>query len=208
MKLSKFGALAKRGGYCCIVHGNKTTWMALKSALYKANGVPEMRGGEQAKAVLDMPQKSWDKIFFEEKDADGANILGIDMTENTSTEVEAEELPIQLCYKKGIILTALRCKDGELLFYDTSLTGPVSDIIRDSEYAQIVVRKDAGGRSIVVVKDGFEPLAAILPTKVLNRDFLNDISEMDSLCVAQYEKNCRPGAPEEDDEDGFYGVED
>lgn len=207
MKLSKFGALAKRGGYCCIVHEGKTTWMALKSALYKANGVPEIHGGEQAKAVLDMPQKSWDKIFFEEKDAEGAGIFGIDMTESMNSEIEAEELPIQLCYKKGIILTALRCKDGELLFYDDSLTGPVSDIMRDSEYAQVVVRKDVAGRSIVVVKDGFEPLAAILPTKVLNRDFLNDISEMDSLCVAQYEKNCRPEAPEEDDEDGFCGAE-
>lgn len=189
MKLSKFAALVKRKGRCRVIRQGDHTWLSLGCAIYKADGMPEIHGSTQAQTVLDLPDKAWKKIFYDEDTAESAgDICGIDMTENVREERQTEAHPMQLCYKKGIITTALRCDDGELVFYDASLIGPVADIVRDSDYAQIVARKNSAGITMIVVKNGFEPIAAIAPIKMLNKDFVADLADLDSLCVEQYEK--------------------
>ena len=189
MKLSKFAALVKREGRCRVIRQGDHTWLSLGCAIYKADGMPEIHGPTQAQTVLDLPDKAWKKIFYDEDTAESASdICGIDMTESVREERQTEAHPMQLCYKKGTITTALRCDGGELVFYDASLIGPVADIVRDSDYAQIVARKNSAGVTIIVVKNGFEPIAAIMPMKILDKEFMRDLADLDSLCVEQYEK--------------------
>lgn len=189
MKLSRFAALVKREGRCRVIRQGDHTWMSLGCAIYKADGMPEIHGPTQAQTVLDLSDKAWKKIFYDEDTAESASdICGIDMTESVREERQTEAHPMQLCYKKGTITTALRCDGGELVFYDASLIGPVADIVRDSDYAQIVARKNSAGVTIIVVKNGFEPIAAIMPMKILDKEFMRDLADLDSLCVEQYEK--------------------
>lgn len=117
-------------------------------------------------------------------------------------ELPAEELELQVNYK-GVQATALRCTNGELLFYDSRMAAPVSDVMRDSEYVQTVIRKRRSGQRVIVIKDGFEAIAAIMPMKVINSAFLKALSELDSACVEQYERESKAGlAAQEEQENG------
>lgn len=190
MKVSKYAALAKRSGYCkVILTETKETWLALRNAIYKAAELPEMHGPLQVRAVLDVPEKAWGNVFLKEESVGSTkDIFGINMSEDVAGELQTEELDIQVMYK-GELATGLRCEDGEIVFYDATLMAPVSDILKNSDYAQIVIRKDVNGRAVVVVKNGFEPVAAIMPLDLPNKDFLTKLAELDSLCIEQYERN-------------------
>ena len=151
MKLSKYVALAKRG-YCKVIHvQNSGIWLGLKRAIYRAVELPDIHGEGQARAVLDIPEKAWGNTFFEEENAEGEHdICGFDMT-GGAWELPAEELELQVNYK-GVQATALRCTNGELLFYDSRMAAPVSDVMRDSEYVQTVIRKRRSGQRVVVIR--------------------------------------------------------
>ena len=203
MKLSKYVALAKRESFCRVIHVKESgIWMGLRGAFYRATGLPDIHGEGQARAVLDIPEKAWGNTFFEEENAEGEHdICGFDMT-GSAWELPAEELELQVNYK-GVQATALRCTNGELLFYDSRMAAPVSDVMRDSEYVQTVIRKHRSGQRVVVIKDGFEAIAAIMPMKVINSAFLKALSELDSACVEQYERESKVGlATQEEQENG------
>ena len=56
---------------------------------------------------------------------------------------------------------------------------------------------------MIVIKDGFEAIAAIMPMKVINSAFLKALSELDSACVEQYERESKAGlATQEEQENG------
>lgn len=63
MKLSKYVALAKRESFCRVIHVKESgIWMGLRGAFYRATGLPDICGGDQAKAVLDIPDKAFEKM--------------------------------------------------------------------------------------------------------------------------------------------------
>lgn len=82
MKLSKYVALAKRESFCRVIHVKESgIWMGLRGAFYRATELPDICGTDQAKAVLDIPDKAFEKVFFEETEAESeSNIYGVDMT--------------------------------------------------------------------------------------------------------------------------------
>lgn len=93
--------------------------------------------------------------------------------------------------------TATESKRGEVAFVPhwatcpaykqfKSLTGPISQEIKDSEYIVYTVRKTTSGQRYVVVHDGFDVLAAIMPMQVVTQEFLADLSEFQALCTEQY----------------------
>ena len=60
MKLSKYVALAKRESFCRVIHVEGSgVWLGLRGAFYRATGLPDIRGEDQAKAVLDIPDKAF-----------------------------------------------------------------------------------------------------------------------------------------------------
>ena len=187
MKLSKYAALVKHTGYCSIIHTPGGEWLGTPFSVYKAVGLPDIHGDTQMCTVLDMKASAWSKIFFEEKTGGIREVLGADLTENIADEQPTDQLQMQVHYR-GATPTALRCTDGRIVFFDAGLLGPVSDVMKESEYAQIVVRRDKNGEPIIVVKDGFEILAGILPLKVINEAFLRDLADFQSACIEQYER--------------------
>ena len=140
MKLSKYVALAKRESFCRVIHVEESgVWLGLRGAFYRATELPDVRGGNQVKAVLDIPDKAWGKIFFEEDSVESeSNIYGVDMMPGASGEQPATELDMQIAFG-GISATALVCADGGLVFYDSSLTSPISDVMKESVQAALSV---------------------------------------------------------------------
>lgn len=203
MKLSKYVALAKRESFCRVIHVEESgVWLGLRGAFYRATELPDIHGGDQAKAVLDIPDKAFGKMFFEEAKAESeSNIYGVDMTPGAPNEQPATELDMQVEFR-GIGATALVCEDGELVFYNSALTAPISDVMKESDYIQTVIRTAANGTKVIVIKDGFEPLAAIMPIKMLGKQFMQALYELENLCAGQYEKesggNQEEGTPDAD----------
>lgn len=203
MKLSKYVALAKRESFCRVIHVEESgVWLGLRGAFYRATELPDVRGGNQVKAVLDIPDKAWGKIFFEEDSVESeSNIYGVDMMPGASGEQPATELDMQIAFG-GISATALVCADGGLVFYDSSLTSPISDVMKESDYIQTTIRTATNGIKVIVIKDGFEPLAAIVPVKMLSNQFMQALYEFENLCTGQYEKESGGNKP-----DGETGID-
>ena len=88
------------------------------------------------------------------------------------------------------------------MFYNSALTAPISDVMKESDYIQTVIRTAANGAKVIVIKDGFEPLAAIMPVKILGKQFMQALYELENLCAGQYEKESGGNKP-----DGETGID-
>ena len=135
MKLSKYAQIAKREGYCamCNVVGDGV-WLATRSAVYRASGLPLIESSEEMRAVLDLTEKDWKKIYYKEANECESldNVLGMYLRNYDKQEAYAKKLQMQAVYKSRLA-TGLLCSDGELVFYDESLLGPVANEIEDSD---------------------------------------------------------------------------
>lgn len=200
MKLSKFASLVKKYGECIAIHapGGKL-WLGTAGALYQADGLPEVEGDDQIRAVLDIPSKAWEKIYFEEKwEHNAENVLGLNLEDYMAGEQETERL--RVCAALGGVLYACRRgkKDREVLFYNEALLAPISDAIRESEYIAFTMRRDQNGRKYLAVHDGMHVLAIIMEEDVLTEDYLADLSDFNTMCVEQF---CAGRKQREEDEE-------
>lgn len=188
MKLSKYEKLVKNEGYCNVVHvAGSGIWLGTQSAIYRATELPDMEGEDQVRTVLDLTEKAWGKIYMKETDTESIrNVFGMNLSEFMDGERKTEKIKVVAAYR-GHWAAALRCEgDGEIIFYDESLTGHIAQEIKDSEYIVYTVRKTASGQHYVIVHDGFDVLAAIMPMQVVTQEFLADLSEFQALCTEQY----------------------
>lgn len=188
MKLSKYVKLVKSCGYCAVIHvAGSGIWLGTPNAVYRATELPEMEGEDQVRTVLDMTEKAWEKVYLKESWAESIrNIFGMNLAEFEEGEQKTERLKV-LAVHKGVWATGLRCaNDGEIIFYNEALTAPLSEEIKNSEYITYTVRKTSAGQRYVVVHNGFDVLAAIMPMQVVTQEFLADLAEFQALCTEQY----------------------
>lgn len=188
MKLSKYVKLVKNEGYCNVVHvAGSGIWLGTRSAIFRATELPDLEGEDQVRTVLDMTEKAWKKVYMKENYAESVkDIFGMNLAEFEEGEQKTEKIKVLAAYR-GYWVTALRCEgDGEIIFYNESLTGPIAQEIKDSEYIVYTVRKTTSGQRYVVVHDGFDVLAAIMPMQVVTQEFLADLAEFQALCTEQY----------------------
>lgn len=73
--------------------------------------------------------------------------------------------------------------DGELIFYREAMLSPLAEQIKESDYIRYTVRKMESGQRYLVVHDGFEVLAAIMPVRIVTEKYLADLSEFQALCT-------------------------
>lgn len=187
MKLSKYAQIAKREGCCtlCNVSGDGV-WLATRSAVYRASDLPLIESSEEMRAVLDLNEKDWKKIYYKTSDCESLdNVLGMYLRNYDEQEACAKKLQMQAVYK-GVLATGLLCSDGELVFYDEGLLAPVQKEIDDSEYVETVVRKHANGLRYVVIKNGFEVIAAVMPRNIVTQEYLEKLAEFEVRCTQQY----------------------
>lgn len=76
--------------------------------------------------------------------------------------------------------------DGELIFYREAMLSPLAEQIKESDYIRYTVRKMESGQRYLVVHDGFEVLAAIMPVRIVTEKYLADLSEFQALCTEQF----------------------
>ncbi len=187
MKLSKYAGIAKREGYSalCKVAGDGA-WLATRSAIYRASDLPMIESGEEMRAVLDLAEKDWKRIGWTSQDCGGlGNVMGMSLQNYDDKEVSAKKIQMQAVYR-GRLAAALLCSDGELVFYDEGLLAPVAKEIESGDYVEMVVRQYANGQRYVVVKNGFEVIAAVMPLSIVTQKYLEELAEFEVLCTKQY----------------------
>lgn len=188
MKLSKYVKLVKSCGYCAVIHvAGSGIWLGTPNAVFRATELPEMEGEDQVRTVLDMTEKAWEKVYLKESYAESIhNIFGMNLAEFEDGEQKTEKLKV-LAVHKGVWATGLRCEgDGEAIFYNEALTAPISEEIKNGDYITYTVRKTSTGQRYVVVHNGFDVLAAIMPMQIVTQEYLADLAEFQALCTEQY----------------------
>jgi len=187
MKLAKYAQIAKREGCCSLLNvAGDGVWLATRSAVYRASDLPQIESGEEMRAVLDLTEKDWKKIYYKTNECESLdNVLGMYLRNHDPEEAYAKKMQMQAVYK-GRLATGLLCSDGELVFYDESLLGPVAKEIDDSDYVETVVRKYATGQRYVVVKNGFEVIAAVMPLNIVSQEYLEKLAEFEVHCTQQF----------------------
>ena len=189
MKLSKFANLVKNGGRCAVLHvAGSGIWLSTGTAIYRATELPDMEGSEQVRTVLDMTADAWKKVYL------------------------TEDWPAA---PNGLWCSACRCKvDGELIFYNEAYLAPLAEEIKKSEYIYYTARQTQTGQRYLVVHDGMDVLAAIMPMNILKEEYINDLAEFQALCMEQFykDKERREAVIEEAEDDaedaGQIGMED
>ena len=188
MKISKYVKLVKNGGYCAVIHVEGSgIWLGTRAAIYRATELPDMAGEEQTRTVLDMPEKAWEKVHLEERWFESVRgVFGMNLEDYEAGEQDTEKLKV-IAAPDNLWCACRRCmNDGELIFYQDGMLSPLAEQIKDSDYIRYTVRKTENGQRYLVVHDGFEVLAAVMPVKVVTEKYLADLAEFQALCTEQF----------------------
>lgn len=219
MKLSKFANLVKNGGRCAVLHvAGSGIWLSTGTAIYRATELPDMEGSEQVRTVLDMTADAWKKVYLTEDWPESvSNVLGLNLAPYAQGEQDTEKLKVA-AVPNGLWCSACRCKvDGELIFYNEAYLAPLAEEIKKSEYIYYTARQTEAGQRYLVVHDGMDVMAAIMPMNILKEEYINDLAEFQALCMEQFykDKERREAVIEEAEDDaedagqiGMEGVED
>lgn len=179
---------------------------------------PDMEGSEQVRTVLDMTADAWKKVYLTEDWPESINnVLGLNLAPYAQGEQDTEKLKVAAA-PNGLWCSACRCKvDGELIFYNEAYLAPLAEEIKKSEYIYYTARQTQTGQRYLVVHDGMDVLAAIMPMNILKEEYINDLAEFQALCMEQFykDKERREAVIEEAEDDaedagqiGMEGVED
>lgn len=189
MKISKFVQLIKNTGQCIVIHAPSEVYLSSGHSIYKAQEFPDITGRSQIAAVLDIEPKKLKKIQIEEERCKSReDVFGYNFSEGSVTgEMDITKLEFAAVVD-GNIYTAFRCENNELIFFDEQLLAPLKHRIKDEgAYLNYTVRMHPKGHKYIVIKDGFEVLAAILPANVLSERYLKSLREFNAMCESQYD---------------------
>lgn len=175
---------------------------------------PDMEGSEQVRTVLDMTADAWKKVYLTEDWPESvSNVLGLNLAPYAQGEQDTEKLKVAAA-PNGLWCSACRCKvDGELIFYNEAYLAPLAEEIKKSEYIYYTARQTEAGQRYLVVHDGMDVLAAIMPMNILKEEYINDLAEFQALCMEQFykDKERREAVIEEAEDDaedaGQIGME-
>ena len=212
MKLSKYAALAKREAYCTVFRvENDGVWLGVRGAIYRAPGLPEFHGEEQAQAILSLDDKQMAKVYLQEFDCESmADIIGYDLRDWAPGELDTKPVST-VAVVSGKAAAALRTNDGELLFYDETYLQPLADVLKDSDYLEMTVRRHPTGRRYIAVKVGFTLLAAFMPVKIVTAKYIGELQEFETLCMEQLlreQNRTEPPAPDSEPAEEQTSMED
>lgn len=200
MKLSKYAQIVKQDQTCMVYTGDGM-WLGARAAMYRADGLPEVHGKEQAAAILSISEKKVDQMLFREIDLrEEPSELCLD--DGTYEEMPAQDVEMQAC-KDGRTYKALVAEDGELLFYDDRYLDPLADDFKDGNYKVLTVRRMGNGAPYIAVKNGLELLALVMPVQLLDERYMEKLSNFTALCAGQRirERNRKNERMEESEND-------
>lgn len=131
MKISRFVQTIKNTGHCIVFHAPGEIYLSNGKAIYTAPEIPDITGTSQIAAVLDIDPKKLKKIVVqEERCEDKEDILGVDLSECTSDELEVSKMDVAAVVGENIYAAFLCRNNGEMIFFDESLLAPIKDRIK------------------------------------------------------------------------------
>lgn len=187
ISLSKIAAMAKQSGFLRVVRTEDASMcLCTRAGIYKADGLPMIFGDRQARAVLSMTEKSWDKITYEEEEVETLEcVFGMDLRDYAAGEVTAQPLKIT-ALPEGRPLMGLETETGELFFYESDMLKPVEADLKESEYRLFTIRTTEAGKKYICVHNGMELLCVILPVEVVTEKYLADMGEFQAKITAEF----------------------
>jgi len=197
MKLQAFSRIAKKAHTCIVFtrpeeqRGTAQDEMIISNGtgIYRCGCIPVMSGEAQICALLDINKKQRDKMEIrEETYYDLKEVAaGFDLHNGEAyDEADTESIKISITYD-GKEYEALKCADGEMIFYNRELLAPLVNEIQ-SPYFKIRSRIADTGRKrfrYLIAKDGFTTLAAFMPIIALTNEFMADLHGFVQDCVLQ-----------------------
>ena len=186
MRLRKFAKLARKKGVIQLVHVGAEIWLGCGEGIYRAPGLPEKVDEQTILTVLDYSEKEAEGVQVVEINAELGDVFGLDLrTEAQNTMAEPLEI---VAMPEGVRARALLFGGDRLVFFDEALLAPLADVLRDhAEYVRKVVRASNGMRYIVIY-DGLDVVAALLPMQICTRGFVGALREFAALCARQIER--------------------
>lgn len=171
MKIKKLMALCKKSGMIIVYNTEDgTQWLSDGHAIY-----PVYKDFEFSSwSLCDMYDIDKDKVAKHDITGLPFSISGADRVPD---EVECEVLPIQI-YRNGDVHLALENNSG-VAFINKRFMSSLSDT--DSSDILFYERKTDGG-SVYAVKVGMQLAAIILPTEIIDDNFVHDVKMFAYLC--------------------------
>lgn len=109
----------------------------------------------------------------------------MNLSDDPAPDIRTKKIEVAAAYE-GMYATALLCDDGELVFYDEAQLAPLADVFKESDYVETAVRVGPADRRYVVIRDGFDTVAGIMPVEIVSKEFLGDLSTFQTQCTEQY----------------------
>lgn len=187
MRLRKFAKLVRKNGWLRLIRAGGSIWLGTGAAVYRATGLPESVDELTILTILDFSEKEAAGIQVTEADCELGDVYGMDLRDaarNTMTETLT-----MLATPRGIRANALLFGGRELIFYAENLLEPLDDLIRDhGEYIRRVVRAKADGEGYIVIYDGLEVVAALMPLEICTKEYVTALNDFAALCTEQLYK--------------------
>lgn len=195
MKLQTFANTAKKSHCCIVITAGKEAesdemLLSNGAAIYKCGCIPSVHGLEQICELLDIHGKQREKISITEEIYQSLDTIGQHFNlkdGETPDEADTERVHISVTYN-GRDYAAVKCSDGELLFFHRELLAPLANEMTKNPYFRLTSRIADTGKNkfrYLLAKDGFATLAVILPCRLLSERFMKDLDEFTKDCVGQ-----------------------
>lgn len=177
MKLKKVGAICNAAEryylYDVRDEDGETVrqWLGDGSAAYPLAGLPYMEM-ENVCTMYDLAEKKQDKCFMRHDEAP----KGMNWEDAAVGERQLEEPKLCVRYE-GRDMLPLRTSEG-ITFIQEKYLAPLDNL----EYMQLFERRTEGGGVYIVAKIGLLVQAVIMPTNIVNDDFMDRLDDLADQC--------------------------
>lgn len=194
MKMKALVKLCKNAGRVMAATDDEgTQWLGDGRCLFPLYGMP-LFSQESFCKIFEITEKQQEKIIF--RLGEGVPAM-VETTDACDEERMIQEINIRLGTEKGNVIPYMT--RGGVRFMDTDYMTPLADI---KDELTVYERMSKSGNVYFAVKVGFMLKAIILPTDILDRKFVEQISELASQCQIAFFSKDEPksGAMKEQDE--------
>lgn len=167
MKIQKIISLIKKTKRICLACKDGMQWIGDGSAFYAIHSLPEL-DEDGIFAMADIPEDKRGSYTFE--------FIGwLPIFDEDYVHEVAERLGDMLYTYHGRTMAPFSCSDGSVYMIDVKYLKPID--IDFYGYGTACVCKSKDDEPIILIKDGFITLAAIVPVKA-GSAFIEEIKEM------------------------------
>lgn len=180
MKLKAIASICKKMKSIMLFSdpSDDTQWISDGMGIYPMLKMPYMTENN-IYALFDIPDSKSEKIYFERREF----LPQLNFT-NDDIENKLKEEKIFIT-RGGRTLKPFQTSKG-LKFIDTQYIKPISDELELYYYERFI---KGTGDTYIVVKNGMEVIAIILPFNCIDEDFVKQMDELTRMCKVAYESN-------------------